>query len=203
MEKPNIVILRETGKEGYFLINLYGIDFEVKEGSTIGFKPLLEIADGLGITIDKLKSELKLKALLDDKHEVSKDKCWVEGVDGKHIEKDTYAFFALVHMYAFPEDCPDDLSKVKIDDHIDKGIYGHVQFITELLNPLTASVKKLHPKDGDIIVINGQILKRDKQSIYDLLHERECKALIMFVDNAGVNLADEHKMKSMGWVRNK
>ena len=201
MEKPDIVILRESKNEGNFLIKLYGINFEVKEGSTIEYKPLQEIADSLGITLEKLQSELRSKSLLDGKNYISEEECWIEGIDGKDIQKGYYASFALVHIFNFPENCPDELTKVKEEDLTDKGICGHVEFISELLNPLTARVKKLSPKDGDIIVINGQISKRDKHLLAERLIDSKCKALIMVTDSANVSLADENKMKNMGWVR--
>lgn len=201
MKKPDIVILRETVKENTLLAKIYGITFELTEGSSEGYSPLSDIAKELEISIEVLNLKLKEKSILDEDGNISTEKCWIEGVDGKHIEKNVYAFLILQKVFDFPEGT-EDISKVKTEDLIDKGIYGHVQFITDLLNPVVAEVKKISPKDGDIIVINGngKMSKREKQFIWDKLEVSEVNNMVMFIDG-DISARDEAGMRELGWVR--
>jgi hypothetical protein len=194
MKKPDIVILRKTDTEGKFLVKLYGIEFEVYEGKSDGFKPLSEIAEEIGISLERLCDKLKQKSLLDSENNISQEECWVEGIDGVNICKDKYAYLVLVHMHEMTESY-----SFNSDDLIDKVIYGHVGFIKDLLDPLIWSVKKISPKSGDIVIIDGHIPKSATLNLSD--YGKDNGVTFMITHGTDINIADEKKMEELGWYR--
>jgi len=130
-----IVFKRKDDDEKSFWleVELYGIKFEVKEGSSKGFAPLAEIAKSLSISIEEMCDKLKKKNLLDRNGKISEAECLFDGCGKSNEGTINYASIVFQHIFNFPENCPDDLSKVKRENLIDKGIYGHVGFITELI----------------------------------------------------------------------
>ena len=131
---PDMVSFKREDKDSNWLqLELYGIKFDLNEVSTIGFLLLDEIAEKLSITRDELNGKLRERSLLDEDNNISEEECRFDGCGESNDGTMQYASFVLLNLYSFPENSPDDLSKVKKEDLIYEGIKGHEQFITDLL----------------------------------------------------------------------
>lgn len=144
METPDKIVIKEHKKGEPNIATLYGIDFEYKAGQTIGMMPLQEIADKVGISLISLHKKLRGKSLLNTNNEISERTCPSELYFNRRPpyeedpDKVRYAKLVLTYMVALKDgvDYPkneEEAKKILPSDHVDLGLCGHEQFITDLI----------------------------------------------------------------------
>lgn len=129
MIKPDQITLRDGGD--YTLINLFGIDFEIKEGSLENMKPLGEVSSNASIPLDSLKNILEKYGFLNKKGEIAKTECDVISYLPDKTEDFSelhYPFLALSNVLT-----PKKGTKLEDNDFKPRCIWGHEQFIVDLI----------------------------------------------------------------------